>query len=1096
MAPSQKQLSGNGLTTDFSVSYEDSLSNQAIVIANANALLAVVENEFNVTTAWFNTPAGKFGTGNRQVVNLNLADTQNPTNIGYPGANNNGYGSAINLDAQNLAGTSAAGAPLVEDVFMAEWVEILMSAGGVWNAGDSNGEGLSQFLSTLRFQNGHYGYYGSFVSNWLDGVASSSNAARSDWVNNTFTGAGSVHGDQDAVSFGCALAFLYYLNVQLGFTPTQIIANFKNNLATAYNNLTGDQGNPFPFFLNLIQSVYPAGTPASIPGPVIDNPFPIALTSFVDNHNIFGKDEAQDIINTQGGLVTGAFWVAVAGFSKDSFLSLGLQVSAFSGTFFNLPGVKISPNPLGPQYENGVNDTTPQTIQIPFDLTLSTPILKQFPSTGAQTYTLSVALLSGGKQVAGSPTTTVFELLAGANPYFSNIDPNQVNLSYLSQDLRVFTATPALNNVPIAGGPALTDSIAGGFTYIQSLLKYLNGNASFTNPNGVDPFTKLLPDQFAEGQDDSSVTPLTADLSHGILNLKLDNNYNFALARVRIRGSAGVAGEASNVKVFFRLFTTVSNDTDYDANGTYAFTPDAKGKPGSPLPGTGGTTIPFFATGNLSANTDYAAGGPNIQVLEIPTGQDSLWWYFGCFINLYDPNNKINNAQVQTLLNGTHHCLVAQIAFDDAPIPQGVSPLSWSQLAQRNMQVTRSDNPGPASAHVIPQTFDCRPSKTLVHLPGEPEPRPDELMIDWGKIPAGAVASLYWPQVLATDVIKMATGLYGANSLTASDPHTLQITVTGGVSYIPIPTGAGQNFAGLFTVDLPTTVHAGEVYNITVRRLSSRKVFLPRQPVPPSTPGSGDVPKSPPSHNQDQNQAQIQTQGPAQALAKTPSKAPPPPRPQNDNQTETHAPPSSDEHGKNQGKVNPPTTGALLDLKNQDTREGQLDWRYVVGTFQVRIPVTTAKKMLPAEETTLAIMKWRLSQMSLSNRWYPVLQRYIGYLSARVDGLGGNGSQVAPSPTGIPVSVYQGLEGGGDDGRGKGEGGEKEYTGKVCEVLFDCHGDFVGFQLCDCCATHSLKSRSRSIGEIALRACREQLLLSVFVNPHCANSISRIVVRR
>ena len=36
-----------------------------------------------------------------------------------------------------------------------------------------------------------------------------------------------------------------------------------------------------------------------------------------------------------------------------------------------------------------------------------------------------------------------------------------------------------------------------------------------------------------------------------------------------------------------------------------------------------------------------------------------------------------------------------------------------------------------------------------------------------------------------------------------------------------------------------------------------------------------------------------------------------------------------------------------------------------------------------------------------TNRWYPVLQRYIGYIEGRVKGLGGNPSQFAPSPWGV-----------------------------------------------------------------------------------------------
>ena len=88
------------------------------------------------------------------------------------------------------------------------------------------------------------------------------------------------------------------------------------------------------------------------------------------------------------------------------------------------------------------------------------------------------------------------------------------------------------------------------------------------------------------------------------------------------------------MRVFFRLWNTQSSDTDYDTSSTYPFTADSSGNPGTPNVGSDNTTFPFFATGNLSANTDYNPGGPNIQTLQIPENQDSLWAYYGCFLNL------------------------------------------------------------------------------------------------------------------------------------------------------------------------------------------------------------------------------------------------------------------------------------------------------------------------------------------------------------------------------------------------------------------------------------------------------------------------------
>jgi hypothetical protein len=174
-----------------------------------------VETAFNTTTGWFGTDVTKFGTGNRQPINLDQKDGS--------GASNNGYGHPIHVDSQSQNSGASAG-PIVAMLRMAEWSEVLMSLTSTWNSGDSSGEGLSQFSNITLFQTGHYDYYGSFVEAWLNGGQAwssnnskdvpSPNAARPDWVTTTFTGfttnAGDqIHGDGDQVSYGCSLAFLY-----------------------------------------------------------------------------------------------------------------------------------------------------------------------------------------------------------------------------------------------------------------------------------------------------------------------------------------------------------------------------------------------------------------------------------------------------------------------------------------------------------------------------------------------------------------------------------------------------------------------------------------------------------------------------------------------------------------------------------------------------------------------------------------------------------------------------------------------------------------------------------------------------------------------
>ena len=208
-----------------------------------------------------------------------------------------------------------------------------------------------------------------------------------------------------------------------------------------------------------------------------------------------------------------------------------------------------------------------------------------------------------------------------------------------------------------------------------------------------------------------------------------------------------------------------------------------------------------------------------------------------------------------------------------------------------------------------------------------------------------------------------------------------------GATYIPIPSATNQNFAGLFTVDLPLGVTHGEVFNIVVRRLTTKNV--------PS----------------------ISTQEGRAESARLPIIRP---------------------------------------------------VRTVTGAFQVTIPVTTETDLLAGDENTLAVLKWRLQEMSPLYRWRPVVKRHIEYLSSRVDASGGDASSIPPSLDGWPV------------GRRPHPVGEEHCVGKVVEVIFDCFGDFEGFVVESCGSSrHRFKSRERAVGELMLRACSLRWTMSV-----------------
>ena len=313
-------------------------------------------------------------------------------------------------------------------------------------------------------------------------------------------------------------------------------------------------------------------------------------------------------------------------------------------------------------------------------------------------------------------------------------------------------------------------------------------------------------------------------------------NFNFAVARVRLQDAA--LASADNVRGFFRLWVAVSCDADFQPSTTYKSTLGTSGadagKPVFPLPsGTGLMdpsgqtiqTIPFFATdANGTHDYDTTVANANIRTIQVPSGRDKVWAYFGCFLDVYDGSN-------QSKFGGTHHCLVAEIAYDDAPIVNAngvtMSPANSDKLAQRNLQITSSGNPSYPQSHRVPQAFDTRASEPVGATPGALLNYPDELMIDWGNTPGGSLASIYWPQVDAADVVALATKLYGEHPLSAAEANTIRCPVEGGVTYVPILPATGKTFAGLLTVELPNSVRVGQEFRITVRRITTRRQGKP-----------------------------------------------------------------------------------------------------------------------------------------------------------------------------------------------------------------------------------------------------------------------------
>ena len=98
--------------------------------------------------------------------------------------------------------------------------------------------------------------------------------------------------------------------------------------------------------------------------------------------------------------------------------------------------------------------------------------------------------------------------------------------------------------------------------------------------------------------------------------------------------------------------------------------------------------------------------------------------------------------------------------------------------------------------------------------------------------------------------------------------------------------------------------------------------------------------------------------------------------------------------------------------------------------------------------------------------------------------MGGDPTQILPSPTG--------------DGRRKALPPEERraaLTGKIAGLIFDRFGDFEGFLLDTEDGEHKLYSREKDVEELAERAWRERLRITVWVERDELHRPLTVIVR-
>jgi hypothetical protein len=161
----------------------------------------------------------------------------------------------------------------------------------------------------------------------------------------------------------------------------------------------------------------------------------------------------------------------------------------------------------------------------------------------------------------------------------------------------------------------------------------------------------------------------------------------------------------------------------------------------------------------------------------------------------------------------------------------------------------------------------------------------------------------------------------------------------------------------------------------------------------------------------------------------------------------------------------------------------EIEWRRVIGAFQLTIPVKRKDLLLVNEERDLSVLLWIGEAIPSHNRWYPVFRRYLQQIAGRVTAFGGDPTEILASPTG--------------DGRRKHPPEERlHFTGKIAGLIFDRFGDFEGFLLDTEDGERRFFSRERDVAQLAERVWRERLRITVWAERDDPHRPLSIIVRQ
>ncbi len=510
--------------------------------------------------------------------------------------------------------------------------------------------------------------------------------------------------------------------------------------------------------------------------------------------------------------------------------------------------------------------------------------------------------------------------------------------------------------------------------------------------------------------------------------------FNFALARVRYIGQIG----ASDVRVFFRMFAAQSTTVTFDPATSYR---RASTNPhGQPIPLAGirngeYVTIPFFASPRIDTTVESMArqtDDSNVQHI-LPSGGAEVDTFFGCWLDINQPFKPSG---------GFNNVLpvIAPFSSPDGPF-----------------NIFNFSTPVPIQQAFLRNQHQC----LIAEIAFDPVPIP------FGKDPGN------WDKLAQRNIAWSDLG--SGRALDTFEIRATPVPPTPSQPPDELMIDWGNTPKGtLASIYLPG-IEADQILDMASRMYTSRR--LSRVDDHTLQCKAGGITYIPVPYASNINFAGLLfldlppnlRQGQAfNVVVRQITNAFP----------VLITRPGLETGGGDKPAANGENAAAIV--VHRPTR-----WKKVLGAFQLTMPVHAKETLLVKEERTLSVMLWIGEAIPSDSRWYPVFQRYLQEIGGRVSVFGGDPGLILPSPTGDGKKPpYPAPE------------DERAFTGKISGLIFDRFGDFAGFVLETKHGEHKFYSREKEMEELAERAWRERLRITVHAERNQPHRAMRIVVHQ